>query len=100
MGTLPTAWSPEVVELCKKYQKQTVVAIDLAGDETITGSSLFPGHLKAYEVGPMGSRWGEPGTGGPWENLVSIHRREKSQTECEASWFPKCLSWAWWLQQL
>ncbi|XP_045050821.1 adenosine deaminase isoform X2 [Desmodus rotundus] len=42
-------WSPEVVELCKKYQHQNVVGIDLAGDETIEGSSLFPGHLKAYE---------------------------------------------------
>ncbi|XP_006839410.1 PREDICTED: adenosine deaminase [Chrysochloris asiatica] len=42
-------WSPEVVELCKKYWQKTVVAIDLAGDETIQGSSLFEGHLKAYE---------------------------------------------------
>ncbi|KAM5303998.1 adenosine deaminase isoform 2-T2 [Glossophaga mutica] len=42
-------WSPEVVELCKKYRHQTVAGIDLAGDETIEGSSLFPGHLKAYE---------------------------------------------------
>uniref|UniRef100_A0A8D0Q984 Adenosine deaminase n=1 Tax=Sus scrofa TaxID=9823 RepID=A0A8D0Q984_PIG len=42
-------WSPEVVELCKKYRQQTVVAIDLAGDETIEGSSLFPGHVQAYE---------------------------------------------------
>ncbi|XP_048956442.1 adenosine deaminase isoform X5 [Canis lupus baileyi] len=42
-------WSLEVVELCQKYQ-QTVVAIDLAGDETIKGSSLFPGHVKAYEA--------------------------------------------------
>ncbi|XP_007936649.1 adenosine deaminase [Orycteropus afer afer] len=42
-------WSPEVVELCKKYRQQAVVAIDLAGDETIKGSSLFEGHLKAYE---------------------------------------------------
>uniref|UniRef100_A0A452VNI3 Adenosine deaminase n=1 Tax=Ursus maritimus TaxID=29073 RepID=A0A452VNI3_URSMA len=42
-------WSPEVVELCKKYRHQTVVAMDLAGDETIEGSSLFPGHVKAYE---------------------------------------------------
>ncbi|KAM9589860.1 adenosine deaminase isoform 1-T1 [Trichechus inunguis] len=41
-------WSPEVVELCKKY-RHNVVAIDLAGDETIEGSSLFEGHLKAYE---------------------------------------------------
>ncbi|XP_062967897.1 adenosine deaminase isoform X4 [Cynocephalus volans] len=42
-------WSLEVVELCKKYQQLTVVAIDLAGDETIEGSSLFEGHVKAYE---------------------------------------------------
>ncbi|XP_015452564.1 adenosine deaminase isoform X5 [Pteropus alecto] len=42
-------WSLEVVELCKKYQQQTVVAIDLAGDETLEGSSLFPGHVKAFE---------------------------------------------------
>ncbi|XP_012583573.1 PREDICTED: adenosine deaminase [Condylura cristata] len=42
-------WSLEVVELCKKYRDQGVVAIDLAGDETITDSSLFPGHLQAYQ---------------------------------------------------
>ncbi|XP_036758084.1 adenosine deaminase isoform X1 [Manis pentadactyla] len=42
-------WSLEMVELCKKYGQQTVVAVDLAGDETIQGSSLFPGHVKAYE---------------------------------------------------
>ncbi|XP_006881786.1 PREDICTED: adenosine deaminase [Elephantulus edwardii] len=42
-------WSLEVVELCKKYWQQTVVAIDLAGDETIKDSSLFEGHMKAYE---------------------------------------------------
>ncbi|KAM5245882.1 adenosine deaminase [Ctenodactylus gundi] len=43
------SWSSEVVELCKKYQQQTVVAIDLAGDETIKGSSFFPGHVEAYK---------------------------------------------------
>ncbi|XP_070276979.1 adenosine deaminase isoform X1 [Myotis yumanensis] len=43
------SWSLEVVELCKKYRNQTVVGIDLAGDETIDGSSLFTGHVKAYE---------------------------------------------------
>ncbi|KAM6147366.1 adenosine deaminase isoform 2-T2 [Erethizon dorsatum] len=42
-------WSPEVVALCKKYWHQTVVAIDLAGDETIKGSTRFPGHLEAYK---------------------------------------------------
>ncbi|XP_044118916.1 adenosine deaminase [Neovison vison] len=42
-------WSSEVVELCKKYRHQSVVAVDLAGDETIQGSSLFPGHMKAFE---------------------------------------------------
>lgn len=44
-------WSLEVLELCKKYHQKTVVAMDLAGDETIEGSSLFPGHVEAYEVG-------------------------------------------------
>lgn len=43
-------WSLEVLELCKKYNQKTVVAMDLAGDETIEGSSLFPGHVEAYEV--------------------------------------------------
>ncbi|XP_023570609.1 adenosine deaminase [Octodon degus] len=42
-------WSLEVVELCKKYRHQTVVAIDLAGDETIKDSSYFPGHVEAYK---------------------------------------------------
>ncbi|XP_073462855.1 adenosine deaminase-like [Aquarana catesbeiana] len=41
-------WSPEVVELCKRYHNDTVVAIDLAGDEGLK-SETFPGHLKAYE---------------------------------------------------
>ncbi|XP_019492493.1 PREDICTED: adenosine deaminase isoform X4 [Hipposideros armiger] len=43
------SWSLDVVELCKKYRQQTVVAIDLAGDETLEGSSLFPGHVEAYQ---------------------------------------------------
>ena len=42
------SWPLEVVELCPKYQ-QTVVAIDLAGDETIKGSSVFLGHVKGYQ---------------------------------------------------
>ncbi|KAM4842354.1 adenosine deaminase [Thomomys bottae] len=42
-------WSLEVLELCKKYYQNTVVGIDLAGDENIAGSSLFPGHRVAYE---------------------------------------------------
>lgn len=64
MGLSPPDWSPEVVELCKKYQRQTVVGIDLAGDETIEGSSLFPGHLQAYEVGPGGRSRHWPGGSG------------------------------------
>ncbi|XP_042739651.1 adenosine deaminase isoform X1 [Lagopus leucura] len=40
------SWSPEVVELCKKYQNNSVVAIDLAGDEMLKASS---DHKKAYE---------------------------------------------------
>ncbi|KAM9296587.1 adenosine deaminase [Gastrophryne carolinensis] len=42
------SWSCEVVELCKKYQNDTVVAIDLAGDESLN-LKAEPGHLKAYE---------------------------------------------------
>ncbi|KAE8576384.1 hypothetical protein XENTR_v10004158 [Xenopus tropicalis] len=42
------SWSTEVVELCKKYQNDTVVAIDLAGDESLNCES-YPGHRKAYE---------------------------------------------------
>uniref|UniRef100_A0A8C8RLI3 Adenosine deaminase n=1 Tax=Pelusios castaneus TaxID=367368 RepID=A0A8C8RLI3_9SAUR len=42
------SWSLEVVELCKKYQNNTVVAIDLAGDELLTAET-FPGHRMAYE---------------------------------------------------
>ncbi|XP_066529219.1 adenosine deaminase [Hoplias malabaricus] len=41
-------WSMEVVELCKKYRNDGVVAIDLAGDESMDCES-YPGHLKAYE---------------------------------------------------
>ncbi|XP_038225028.1 adenosine deaminase isoform X1 [Dermochelys coriacea] len=41
------SWSLEVVELCKKYQNNTVVAIDLAGDEFV--AETFPEHRKAYE---------------------------------------------------
>lgn len=69
MGVSPTDWSLEVVELCKKYKQQTVVAVDLAGDETLEGSSLFQGHVEAYAVGPwagggvrmaLGESWEEP----------------------------------------
>ncbi|XP_069506252.1 adenosine deaminase-like [Ambystoma mexicanum] len=41
-------WSPEIVELAKKYRNDTVVAIDLAGDESLNGDA-YPGHRKAYE---------------------------------------------------
>uniref|UniRef100_UPI000E561066 adenosine deaminase n=1 Tax=Urocitellus parryii TaxID=9999 RepID=UPI000E561066 len=76
-GRLTTDWSLEVVELCKKYQHHTVVAIDLAGDETIKGSSYFPGHVEAYEVGlwkgrlALGELLGRTHTDGEW----TIHRR-------------------------
>lgn len=42
-------WSPEVVELCKKYRNNTVVAIDLAGDESLKVEDTS-GHKEAYEV--------------------------------------------------
>ncbi|NWH38258.1 ADA deaminase, partial [Chloropsis hardwickii] len=42
------SWSPEVVELCKKYQNDSVVAVDLAGDETLKVED-YSEHKKAYE---------------------------------------------------
>ncbi|XP_051489266.1 adenosine deaminase [Apus apus] len=42
------SWSPEVVELCKKYKNDSVVAIDLAGDETLKVNNTSE-HKKAYE---------------------------------------------------
>lgn len=39
----------DVVELCKKYRNDGVVAIDLAGDESLNCES-YPGHKKAFEV--------------------------------------------------
>lgn len=39
----------DVVELCKKYHHEGVVAIDLAGDESLN-CEAYPGHRKAYEV--------------------------------------------------
>uniref|UniRef100_A0A673WLT7 Adenosine deaminase n=1 Tax=Salmo trutta TaxID=8032 RepID=A0A673WLT7_SALTR len=42
------SWSMDVVELCKKYKKSGVVAIDLAGDESLN-CEAFPGHRMAYE---------------------------------------------------
>ncbi|XP_024231990.1 adenosine deaminase [Oncorhynchus tshawytscha] len=42
------SWSKDVVELCKKYKKDGVVAIDLAGDESLN-CEAYPGHRMAYE---------------------------------------------------
>ncbi|XP_067449339.1 adenosine deaminase [Thunnus thynnus] len=42
------SWSMDVVELCKKYRHEGVVAIDLAGDESLN-CEAYPGHRKAYE---------------------------------------------------
>ncbi|KAI1890444.1 hypothetical protein AGOR_G00153770 [Albula goreensis] len=52
-------WSMEVLELCKKYQNRGVVAIDLAGDESLNCVSqpescsenyeAQPGHRQAFE---------------------------------------------------
>ncbi|XP_051516944.1 adenosine deaminase-like isoform X1 [Myxocyprinus asiaticus] len=41
-------WSMEVVELCKKYSNEGVVAVDLAGDESMNCEAC-PGHKKAFE---------------------------------------------------
>ncbi|XP_063319438.1 adenosine deaminase [Pelmatolapia mariae] len=42
------SWSKDVVELCKKYKDEGVVAIDLAGDESLN-CEANPEHKKAYE---------------------------------------------------
>lgn len=42
----------DVVELCKKYRHDGVVAIDLAGDESLD-CEANPEHRKAYEVGAL-----------------------------------------------
>lgn len=39
----------EVVELCKKYQHEGVVGIDLAGDESLN-TKANPEHREAYMV--------------------------------------------------
>lgn len=39
----------EVLELCKKYGNEGVVAIDLAGDESLN-CEAYPGHRMAFEV--------------------------------------------------
>ncbi|XP_022045520.1 adenosine deaminase [Acanthochromis polyacanthus] len=41
-------WSMDVVELCKKYRHEGVVAIDLAGDESLN-CETNAGHREAYE---------------------------------------------------
>uniref|UniRef100_A0A3B5MB54 Adenosine deaminase n=1 Tax=Xiphophorus couchianus TaxID=32473 RepID=A0A3B5MB54_9TELE len=43
------SWSIEVVELCKKYRNDGVVAIDLAGDESMN-LEANPEHRTAYEA--------------------------------------------------
>ncbi|XP_037258261.1 adenosine deaminase isoform X3 [Falco rusticolus] len=47
------SWSPEVVELCKKYRNNSVVAIDLAGDESVKMENSSE-HRKAYEPARRG----------------------------------------------
>ncbi|XP_022618949.1 adenosine deaminase [Seriola dumerili] len=42
------SWSMDIVELCKKYRHEGVVAIDLAGDESLN-CEAYPGHRMAYE---------------------------------------------------
>lgn len=42
-------WSMDIVELCKKYRHEGVVAIDLAGDESLNCEANSE-HRDAYEV--------------------------------------------------
>lgn len=47
----------DIVELCKKYRHNGVVAIDLAGDESLN-CKAYPDHRRAYEVSM--SRFDQP----------------------------------------
>ncbi|XP_038162560.1 adenosine deaminase [Cyprinodon tularosa] len=42
------SWSMDVVELCNRYRNEGVVAIDLAGDESLD-CCAYPEHKQAYE---------------------------------------------------
>nr|XP_046252587.1 adenosine deaminase [Scatophagus argus] len=41
-------WSMDVVDLCEKYRHEGVVAVDLAGDESLSCETC-PGHRSAFE---------------------------------------------------
>ncbi|KAG9352979.1 hypothetical protein JZ751_017555 [Albula glossodonta] len=47
-------WSMEVVELCKKYQNRGVVAIDLAGDESLNCEAVRSGVHRTVHAGEVG----------------------------------------------
>lgn len=51
-------WSKDVVELCKKYKDEGVVAIDLAGDESLN-CEANPEHMEAYEVSLLKHQYDE-----------------------------------------
>ncbi|XP_075427435.1 adenosine deaminase-like [Ascaphus truei] len=74
-------WSAEVVQLCKKYKNDTVVAIDLAGDESLN-SEAYPEHRKAYQ---KAVKWdihrtvhaGEVGSAGVVKEAVEVLKAER-----------------------
>uniref|UniRef100_A0A8C5S4T0 Adenosine deaminase n=1 Tax=Laticauda laticaudata TaxID=8630 RepID=A0A8C5S4T0_LATLA len=67
-------WSPEIVELCKKYWNDTVVAVDLAGNE----SFLFPVAQEAERCGIHRTvHAGEVGTSQVIKEAVNILKAER-----------------------
>ncbi|NXY88316.1 ADA deaminase, partial [Alcedo cyanopectus] len=65
------SWSPEVVELCKKYQNNSVVAIDLAGDESLKMENSSE-HKKAYERNTRNCGAKDPWTTGILEGEAKV----------------------------
>lgn len=63
----------DVVELCKKYRNKGVVAIDLAGDESLN-CEANPEHRSAYEVGVSSSN--------EWPSMF-VHA---TGTRCDDNW--------------
>ncbi|XP_053572652.1 adenosine deaminase [Bombina bombina] len=75
------SWSPAVAELCKKYKNDTVVGIDLAGDEALK-SETFPGHVKAYKEAVDGGvhrtvHAGEAGPSSVVKEAIEILKAER-----------------------
>lgn len=73
----------DVLELCKKYQHEGVVAIDLAGDE-ILNSEGHPEHRSAYEVSKS-KRTARTCPATPGKTLLIVTAGVSQRTSCPAA---------------